>query len=78
MQQPLQQINAPLSRVALPVLSRLRDDGEYLAFFRRLQLAVCFTLGLGFATMAGLSVPTTNLLLGPQWRASRRSWRSSP
>lgn len=68
LQQPLQQITAPLSRVVLPVLSRVQnDDAAYLRFFLRFQLAICYTLGLGFAVLAGIAVPVTDLLLGDSW-----------
>lgn len=68
LQQPLQQITAPLSRVVLPVLSRVQhDEAAYLRFFRRFQLSVCYTLGLGFAILAGIAVPVIAVLLGPQW-----------
>lgn len=68
LQQPLQQVTAPLGRVVLPVLSRVQDDdAAYLRFFRRFQLAICYTLGLGFAILAGIAVPVTHVLLGPTW-----------
>ena len=68
LQQPLQQITAPLFRVVLPVLSRVQDDETaYLHFFRRFQVAACYTLGLGFAILAGIAVPVTDVLLGASW-----------
>ena len=58
LQVPLQQVNAPLSRVVLPILSRVQGEPlRYENFFRRFQLAVCYTLGLGFALLAAISEP---------------------
>lgn len=68
LQQPLQQATVPLSRVALPVLARVQDDEAlYLRFFQHLQLGVCYLFGVGFAVLAGLAQPLTDVLLGAQW-----------
>jgi O-antigen/teichoic acid export membrane protein len=68
---PLQQVNAPLGRVVLPVLSRIQHEpATYLRFFARFQLAICYTLGLGFALLAGVSGPVVRVLLGPSWAAA--------
>lgn len=65
---PLNQLRAPATTVALPILSRLQDDmqraGEYL---RRAQLILGYTIVPALAVAAGASVPTVALLLGPQW-----------
>ena len=69
LQVPLQQVNAPLGRVVLPILSRVQDDAvRYERYFRRFQLVVCYTLGLGFAVLAGLSGPLVQILFGPAWQ----------
>lgn len=69
LQVPLQQLNAPLGRVVLPVLSRVQEDREVFArYFARFQLAVAYTLGLGFGLLAGVSGPVTGLLFGPAWQ----------
>ena len=69
-QMPLQQVNAPLGRVVLPVLGRVVDDAPvYQRYFLRFQLAVCYSLGLAFALMAGLATPLVEVLFGPTWQA---------
>lgn len=69
LQVPLQQLNAPLGRVVLPVLSRVQHDREtYDRYFSRFQLAVAYTLGLGFGLLAGVSAPVTGILFGPAWQ----------
>lgn len=68
---PLTQINAPSTRVALPVLSSLQDEP---ARFRRYLLAgqaVMMHLVLGvFSWSVALAAPLLLLLLGPHWTAS--------
>ncbi len=65
---PLNQIRSPATTVAVPVLSRLRDDveraGDYL---RRGQLALGFSLVAGMALAAGAAVPLVDVVLGPRW-----------
>lgn len=65
---PLQNINAPLSRVMLPILSRLREDGErfrrsYLMALRGILLLSTPAIAVAGAT-SGRLVP---FLLGEQW-----------
>ncbi len=63
---PLQQIAAPMTRVALPVLSRLVGTPKYLEFLFRAQLLVSYA----FATVFGLAIafaqPLITVLLGAQ------------
>ncbi len=67
---PLNQVNAPLTRVALPVLSRVRDDGPtYRRYLSRAQLVGCYVTATGFAVGAGLAEPLVALLFGPRWSA---------
>ena len=65
---PLNQINAPLTGVALPVLSRVQDDdvrfGRYLS---RAQLVACYLTASIFAVSAGVAEPLVRLLFGPVW-----------
>lgn len=65
---PLNQLRAPTTTVALPVLSRLRNDvvraGEYI---RRGQLALGYTLVAGLAFAGGASVPLVKVALGDRW-----------
>ena len=65
---PIQQINGPLSRVALPTLSRLQD--EPLRFCRYYQTAlsgIAFVALPGIALMAVLADEIVSVLLGPRW-----------
>ena len=54
---PLNTINAPMTRVALPVLSRLQDDQAALQRWARCQLVACYLTATVFAVAAGLSGP---------------------
>ena len=65
---PIEQINAPMTRVVLPVLSRAREDHEtFTRYVQRAQLVGTHGLGLIFAVAAGLAWPITDILFGPQW-----------
>lgn len=65
---PLNQIQAPLTRVALPVLSRVQDDEERFArYVARAQLVVCYVTMLGLAVAAVLADPLVLVLFGPGW-----------
>jgi polysaccharide transporter, PST family len=68
---PLLQINAPLGRVMLPILARLRTDGErYCSAYLRAvnQLLLLTQPGIVFAiATADIFVP---ILLGDNWRAA--------
>lgn len=65
---PLQNINAPVSRLMLPTLAKLRDEPErfrraYLLAVRAIQLAVIPGVAVALATSDRI-IP---FLLGPQW-----------
>ncbi|MDD9207709.1 lipopolysaccharide biosynthesis protein [Georgenia sp. 10Sc9-8] len=65
---PLNQINAPMTRVALPVLSRIQDDGEqYSRYLQRAQLVACYVTATVFAVACVLAEPLTLVLFGEQW-----------
>jgi PST family polysaccharide transporter len=65
---PLQQLNGPLGRVALPVLSRLQDDGErYRRYISSALLVIGYLSLPTYAIAAGTAEPLVALLLGPQW-----------
>jgi O-antigen/teichoic acid export membrane protein len=65
---PIQQINVPLTRVAVPALCRLQNDpAQYRDFYKK---AVLMIAALGMPLVAFLFVSahkTIPLLLGPQW-----------
>ncbi|MEV5071115.1 lipopolysaccharide biosynthesis protein [Microbacterium sp. LMI12-1-1.1] len=67
---PMNQLLAPLTRVAVPVLSGTPGLG---AFNRRLlaaQLAAGAPIAAGYAMCFGLAGPLVDWLLGPQWIAA--------
>jgi polysaccharide transporter, PST family len=67
---PLNQINAPMTNVALPVLSRIQhDDDAYQRYLERAQLVACYLTTTLFAVAAGLSAPLVLLLFGSGWTA---------
>lgn len=68
---PLQQLNGPLGRVALPVLSLLQDDGpRYRRYVRAALMVIAYLTLPAFAIAAALAHPLVLLLLGPQWTAT--------
>lgn len=65
---PLQQMNGPLGRVALPVLSTLRDDGDrYRRYIRSAALVIGYLTLPTYAVASGVAQPLVLLLLGPNW-----------
>ncbi len=67
---PINQINAPMTRVVLPVLSRVQDDTPTLQrYVEKAQRVGTYGLGPMFAVAAGLAAPLVALLFGPQWAA---------
>lgn len=68
---PINQLNGPLARVALPVLSRLREDPQrYRRYIRAAMLVLAYVSLPSFAIAAALSAPLIGLLLGEQWAAA--------
>jgi PST family polysaccharide transporter len=67
---PLLQVQAPSTRVALPVLSRLRGQPSRFAEFLCFGQIVLLTLiGSGFAVLFAQAPAVVFLALGPQWTA---------
>ncbi|SDR75982.1 polysaccharide transporter, PST family [Friedmanniella luteola] len=65
---PLGQLRAPTTKVALPVLSRLRDDrAASNAYIQRGQSALGLTLVAGLGVVIGAAGPITSIFLGRQW-----------
>ncbi|WP_324012300.1 lipopolysaccharide biosynthesis protein [Microbacterium sp. JZ37] len=65
---PINQINAPMTKVALPVLARVVDEPERLMRgLRSAQLVACYLTATGLCIAAGLSEPLIEVLLGPGW-----------
>ncbi|WP_031340909.1 lipopolysaccharide biosynthesis protein [Xanthomonas maliensis] len=68
---PLNQINAPATSVALPVLSQLQDDRErFSAFLLRGQTVMVHLIVALFSFACALAFPLIVLVLGKQWRAA--------
>ncbi|QOF06909.1 lipopolysaccharide biosynthesis protein [Xanthomonas campestris] len=66
---PLNQINAPATSVALPVLSQLQDERErYSAFLLRGQTVMVHLIFALLAFACALAMPLIVLVLGEQWR----------
>ena len=70
---PIDQINAPVTAVAMPALSRLTDSPERYrqAYLRILQKLAIITMP-GAAFMIATSDWLVALILGPQWSATAR------
>ncbi|WP_227497106.1 lipopolysaccharide biosynthesis protein [Planctomonas psychrotolerans] len=65
---PLNQINAPMTRVALPVLSQIQDEKErYQRYLLKAQLVGAYVTASVFAVSAGLAVPLVAVLFGDRW-----------
>ncbi|QAY69506.1 lipopolysaccharide biosynthesis protein [Xylanimonas protaetiae] len=65
---PLQQLTGPLGRVALPVLSALRDDADrFRRYVRSAMLVIGYAALPGYALLAGTARPLVAVALGPQW-----------
>jgi PST family polysaccharide transporter len=70
---PLQQINGPLQRVFVPVLSRIYvEPARYRRFFRIIVLIVALILWPGFIGLAIFSDSLVVSLFGPDWIESAR------
>jgi O-antigen/teichoic acid export membrane protein len=65
---PLQQINAPLSRVALPTLSHLQDQPvAYRRYYKTAMTAISFITLPAMALMAAVADELVRTLLGAKW-----------
>lgn len=65
---PLRQVQAPSTRVALPVLSRLQSEPErFNAFLLRGQVVLLGLISALFALAAAQAEPLVIWSLGPQW-----------
>lgn len=68
MMAPMQAINSPLSRVMMPVLSRLIDDPvRYRSAFVRVVKALLFVLTPALAVLVAMSNDVVVMLLGSRW-----------
>lgn len=68
---PLSQVQAPVTSVALPVLSKIQEDQKrFSAYLVRGQLALGYPISLGLGLVAVAAEPITELALGEQWLAA--------
>ncbi|UTM36542.1 lipopolysaccharide biosynthesis protein [Rhodococcus pyridinivorans] len=64
---PMQQMAAPMTRVALPVLMKLEDAAEYMRYLVKAQKGLSYALLMLFAFAAGAADPLLRLALGEGW-----------
>lgn len=65
---PLNQLTAPLSRVAVPVLSRIQDDrARFIEYIRTGQFFTVTLATIFYATLVGFAEPVVLLVLGERW-----------
>lgn len=67
---PMQQIAAPMTRVALPVLSKIQTHDSFEPYVARAQIVLAYGMGGAFFFAAGVADPLIRLVLGDQWAAS--------
>lgn len=66
---PIGQFNAPLTRVAVPTLSRVwNSDGEFERYLHTAQKVAAFVTVPIFAVLAGLGQPGVMILFGERWQ----------
>lgn len=65
---PMTQLTAPMSRVAIPILSRTQDQEQtFLRYIRAGQFFSVATVSLLYGIAIGLAVPLVTLVLGKEW-----------
>ncbi len=65
---PINQIAAPLTRVAVPILTRVADQRErFQSYLRTGQLMGGVVLGVTYGILFGLADPIVTLVFGTQW-----------
>lgn len=65
---PINQLNVPMSRVAIPVLARVVDDrARFASALREAQLFAAYITSTGLLVLGAVGVPLVTVLLGPSW-----------
>lgn len=68
---PLTQINTPMSRVAIPILSRLSDQpARFLHYLRHAQLVALYLTASVFLLLAAVGDQLVVVLLGSEWESA--------
>ncbi len=68
---PLQQIAAPMTKVGVPILSKLQSDDRYEAYVQRAQLVLGYAFGGMFFLLAAVSDPLVDVILGAGWEPAK-------
>jgi PST family polysaccharide transporter len=67
---PINQINDPMTRIVLPIFSRVQEDRvTYQRYVAKAQLIGTHVLATAFSLAAALSAPLVAILFGQQWSA---------
>ena len=67
---PARQVQAPVGRVAVPVLSFLQDQPErYRRYYHAAASGLCYIAMPLMTTLAALAPEVVDILLGPRWKA---------
>lgn len=72
---PMQQIAAPMTRVAFPLLSRMQNSPEFDRYVQRAQLLLAYGMGGVFFLAAAVADPLIEIALGPGWEESKTIFR---
>jgi O-antigen/teichoic acid export membrane protein len=74
---PLQQINAPLTRVALPVLSQLKNEPErFRSYLRSATVCVAYSGCAAIVFSVVFAPEIVDIMLGPQWSGAADLFRA--
>ncbi len=68
---PLQQLAAPMTRVAFPILSKIRDDETFQRYVRQAQLLQTYIIGGVFFAAIALSSALIEITLGSGWNQTK-------
>lgn len=67
---PMNQLLAPLTRVAVPILSRVVDQHDrFVSYVISAQKTSALVLAITYGLLIGLADPAVNLVFGSQWTA---------
>lgn len=65
---PMQQVNDTMSRVVLPVLSRVHEDSAaFSRYAQGAQVLGCYFLATVFSVIAGVATPLVLIMFGASW-----------
>lgn len=64
---PLQQLAAPMTRVAVPILAAAETEDRFRELVQKAHLLLCYILLLSLALIAGAASPLVEIVLGDGW-----------